>query len=154
MRGIFPPHAPPSLWLLGVSPAPNSSTELWGIFTNIKITVTMTQQFTNDCSGAAFCRQNSITSDADIRFQKTKDGGVFFSVTTEDPTYRKGYVSKKAWELLSTFRSENKEKDDGTLKAKAIASLLDFAIVHYVDNDGVEQSCPTLMPQASGELLW
>lgn len=105
--------------------------------------------FTNELTGSAFCEQNGP-----ILIKKNEEGKVFFTSTSSHPICRSGYISKGAAEILTNKLVKDKDGNMPKL-SNIIASFLDFAIVHFVDEEtGEEGSCPTLMPKASGEQLF
>ena len=142
MSGEFPPHAPPSLWLLGVPP-PSSPKAYWGKIYQFSIQTNVMEMFTNSLTGAAFCEQNGP-----IIVKKNDSGKVFFSSTGSHPLHRSGYISDAAAAIIS------KEMQAGSKLKNVIATFLDFAVINYVDDEGTPQECPTLMPKASGETLY
>ena len=99
--------------------------------------------FTNSLTGAAFCEQNGP-----IIIKKNDSGKAFFSSTGSHPLHRSGYISDAAAAIIS------KEMQAGGKLKNVISTFLDFAIINFVDDDGAEQSCPALMPKASGEVLY
>ena len=101
------------------------------------------EMFTNSLTGAAFCEQNGP-----IVIKKNDSGKVFFSSTGSHPLHRSGYISDAAAAIIS------KEMQAGGKLKNVISTFLDFAVINYVDDEGMEQSCPTLMPKASGEQLY
>lgn len=123
--------------------------------------------FTNSLTGAAFCEQNGIF---DIR--KNDSGKVFFVSTGLHPLHRSGYISKEAAAIISKEMAKAEslgEKGPGWVPKKedkpahfsvskalrhTVSTFLDFAIVNYDDDKGKHQECPTLMPKASGEVLY
>lgn len=106
------------------------------------------EMFTNSLTGAAFCEQNGP-----ITIKKNDSGKVFFSSTGSHPLYRSGYISDAAATILNQHMVKD---DEGKMPrlSNVIASFLDFAVINYIDDQEVEQSCPTLMPKASGEQLF
>ena len=142
ISGEFPPHAPPSLWLLGVPP-PSSLSVYWGKVYQLSIQTNVMEMFTNSLTGAAFCEQNGP-----VVIKKNDSGKVFFSSTGSHPLHRSGYISDAAAAIIS-----EEMKAGGKLK-NVIATFLDFAVINYVDDQGTPQECPTLMPKASGETLY
>ena len=104
------------------------------------------EMFTNSLTGAAFIKQNGK-----IRPTKSdKTGKVFFTSVGENPLYRNGYISDAAAAIL-----KEKMEEDPTIKVSdVVSSFFDFAVINYVDDNGEDQSCPTLMPKASGEALY
>ena len=142
ISGEFPPHAPPSLWLLGVPP-PSSLSVYWGKVYQLLIQTNVMEMFTNSLTGAAFCEQNGP-----VVIKKNDSGKVFFSSTGSHPLHRSGYISDAAAAIIS-----REMKAGGKLK-NVISTFLDFAVINYVDDQGAPQECPTLMPKASGETLY
>ena len=142
ISGEFPPHAPPSRWLLGVPP-PSSLSVYWGKVYQLSIQTNVMEMFTNSLTGAAFCEQNGP-----IIVKKNDSGKVFFSSIGSHPLHRSGYISDEAAAIIS------KEMEAGGKLSKVIATFLDFAVINYVDDEGTPQECPTLMPKASGETLY
>ena len=142
ISGEFPPHAPPSLWLLGVPP-PSSLSVYWGKVYQLLIQTNVMEMFTNSLTGAAFCEQNGP-----VVIKKNDSGKVFFSSTGSHPLHRSGYISDAAAAIIS------KEMQAGGKLKNVIATFLDFAVINYVDDQGAPQECPTLMPKASGETLY
>ena len=138
----FPPHAPPSLWLLGVPP-PSSPSYYWGKIYQFSNPNKVMEVFTNSLTGAAFCEQNGP-----IIIKKNDSGQVFFSSTGSHPLHRSGYISDEAAAIIS------KEMKAGGKLKNVITTFLDFAVINYVDDEGAPQECPTLMPKASGETLY
>ena len=138
----FPPHAPPSLWLLGVPP-PSSPSYYWGKIYKFSNPNKVMEIFTNSLTGAAFCEQNGSF---DIR--KNDSGKVFFVSLSSHPLHRSGYISDGAAAIIS------KEMEAGGKLKNVITTFLDFAVINYVDDQGAPQECPTLMPKASGETLY
>ena len=138
----FPPHAPPSLWLLGVPP-PSSPSYYWGKIYQFSNPNKVMEIFTNSLTGAAFCEQNGP-----IIIKKNDSGKVFFSSTGSHPLHRSGYISDGAAAIIS------KEMEAGGKLKNVITTFLDFAVINYVDDEGAPQECPTLMPKASGETLY
>lgn len=138
----FPPHAPPSLWLLGVPP-PSSLSVYWGKVYQLSNITKIMEVFTNSLTGAAFCEQNGP-----IAIKKNDSGKVFFSSTGSHPLHRSGYISDAAAAIIS------KEMKAGGKLKNVISTFLDFAVINYVDDEGAPQECPTLMPKASGETLY
>ena len=106
------------------------------------------EMFTNSLTGAAFCEQNGP-----VVLKKNDSGKVFFSSIGSHCLYRSGYISDAAVTILNQHMVKD---DEGKMPrlSNIIASFLDFAVVNYVDDEGKEQSCPTLMPKASGEQLY
>lgn len=147
ISGEFPPHAPPSLWLLGVPP-PSSLSVYWGKVYQLSIQTNVMEIFTNSLTGAAFCEQNGP-----VVIKKNDSGKVFFSSTGSRPLYRSGYISDAAADILAEKLVKDEEGKMPKM-SNVIASFLDFAVINYVDDEGNEQSCPTLMPKASGEQLY
>ena len=162
----FPPHAPPSLWLLGVPP-PSSPSYYWGKIYKFSNPNKVMEVFTNSLTGAAFCEQNGSF---DIR--KNDSGKVFFVSLSSHPLHRSGYISKDAAEIISKEMAKAKslgEEGPGWVPKKGdkpahfsvskalrhtVSTFLDFAIINYNDDEGKPQECPTLMPKASGETLF
>ena len=125
------------------------------------------EMFTNSLTGAAFCEQNGNFS-----INKNEAGKVFFVSTGSHPLHRSGYISQAAAEIISkemakakslgeegpgwVLKKEDKPAHFSTSKAMryVVSTFLDFAIINYTDDEGKEQSCPTLMPKASGETLF
>ena len=144
MSGYLPPHAPPSLWLLGVPP-PISLKSSGGKSINFQNIYVMNtnEMFTNSLTGAAFCEQNGS-----VVIKKSDSGKVFFSSTGSHPLHRSGYISDAAAAIIS------KEMKAGSKLKNVISTFLDFAVINYVDDEGTPQECPTLMPKASGETLY
>ena len=144
MSGYLPPHAPPSLWLLGVPP-PISLKSSGGKSINFQNIYVMNtnEMFTNSLTGAAFCEQNGS-----VVIKKNDSGKVFFSSTGSHPLHRSGYISDAAAAIIS------KEMKAGSKLKNVISTFLDFAVINYVDDEGAPQECPTLMPKASGETLY
>lgn len=142
ISGEFPPHAPPSLWLLGVPP-PSSLSVYWGKVYQLLIQTNVMEMFTNSLTGAAFCEQNGP-----VVIKKNDSGKVFFSSTGSHPLHRSGYISDAAAAIIS------KEMKAGGKLKNVISTFLDFAVINYVDDQGAPQECPTLMPKASGETLY
>ena len=101
------------------------------------------EMFTNSLTGAAFCEQNGP-----VVIKKNDSGKVFFSSTNSHPLHRSGYISDAAAAIIS------REMQAGGKLKNVIATFLDFAVINYVDDQGVSQECPTLMPKASGETLY
>ena len=101
------------------------------------------EMFTNTLTGAAFCEQNGP-----VVIKKNGSGKFFFVSTGSHPLHRSGYITDAAKEIIS------KEMKDGGKLKNVISTFLDFAIINFVDDDGAEQSCPALMPKASGEVLY
>ena len=101
------------------------------------------EMFTNTLTGAAFCEQNGP-----VVIKKNDSGKFFFVSTGVHPLHRSGYITDAAKEIIS------KEMKDGGKLKNVISTFLDFAIINFVDDDGAEQSCPALMPKASGEVLY
>ena len=101
------------------------------------------EMFTNSLTGAAFCEQNGP-----IIVKKNDSGKVFFSSIGSHFLYRSGYISDAAAAIIS------REMQAGGKLKNVISTFLDFAIINFVDDDGAEQSCPALMPKASGEVLY
>ena len=99
--------------------------------------------FTNTLTGAAFCEQNGP-----VVIKKNDSGKFFFVSTGSHPLHRSGYITNVAKKIIST-----EMKNGGKLK-NVISTFLDFAVINFVDDDGAEQSCPALMPKASGEVLY
>lgn len=102
------------------------------------------EMFTNSLTGAAFCEQNGP-----IVIKKNDSGKVFFSSTGAHCLHRSGYISDAAAEIISKEMSEPTQK-----LSKVISTFLDFAVINYIDDSGEPQSCPTLMPKASGETIY
>ena len=162
----FPPHAPPSLWLLGVPP-PSSPSYYWGKIYQFSNPNKVMEVFTNSLTGAAFCEQNGSFS-----IKKNETGKVFFVSTGLHPLHRSGYISKDAAEIISKEMAKAEslgEKGPGWVLAKedkpahfsvskalryTVSSFLAFAIINCNDDEGKPQGCPTLMPKASGETLF
>ena len=142
ISGEFPPHAPPSRWLLGVPP-PSSLSVYWGKVYQLLIQTNVMEMFTNSLTGAAFCEQNGP-----VVIKKNDSGKVFFSSTGSHPLHRSGYISDAAAAIIS------KEMKAGGKLKNVISTFLDFAVINYVDDQGAPQECPTLMPKASGETLY
>ena len=166
MSGEFPPHAPPSLWLLGVPP-PSSPKVYWGKIYQFSIQTNLMEMFTNSLTGAAFCKQNGSFS-----IKKNESGKVFFVSTGLQPLHRSGYISDAAAKIISEEMAKAEslgEKGPGWVLEKedkpahfsvskalrhTVSTFLDFAIINYDDDEGASQECPTLMPKASGETLF
>ena len=102
------------------------------------------EMFTNTLTGAAFCEQNGP-----VVIKKNDSGKCFFVSTGSQPLHRSGYVTKAAMQIIS----KEMKAENAKLK-NVISTFLDFAIINFVDDDGEEQSCPSLMPKASGEVLY
>ena len=110
--------------------------------------------FTDEMTGAAFCEKNGA-----ITIKETGSGKVFFTSVGSNALYRSGYISEKAAKVLLPFIKDEVKNGakPGAAIRKGVATLLDFAIVHFIDEedkDGKEQSCPVLMPKASGTVLF
>ena len=98
--------------------------------------------FTNRMTGSAFAEQNGP-----LTIKRNEAGKCFFISKRATNVAPQGYISDKAMPIIDGAMAEGK-----TLK-EAIC-LLQFAVTHYEDSEGNECSLPTLMPQASGEMLY
>ena len=125
------------------------------------------EMFTNTLTGAAFCEKNGP-----VVIKKNNSGKFFFVSTGSHPLHRSGYITDAAKEIISKEMANAKslgEKGPGWVPQKGdkpahfsvskalrytMSTFLDFAIINFVDDDGAEQSCPALMPKASGEVLY
>lgn len=107
--------------------------------------------FTDEMTGAAFCEKNGA-----ITIKETGSGKVFFTSVGSKAIYRSGYISDKAAKVLLPFIKDEVKNGakPGAAIRKGIATLLDFAVIHFTDEEDEEQSCPTLMPKASGTVLF
>ena len=129
-------------------PRPAALRSTGGKFINFQIQTNVMEMFTNTLTGAAFCEQNGP-----VVIKKNDSGKVFFSSIGSRCLYRSGYISDAAADILAEKLVKDEEGKMPKM-SKIIATFLDFAIVNYVDDKGKEQSCPTLMPKASGEQLY
>lgn len=98
--------------------------------------------FSNVLTGAEFCEQNGRI------IVKINNGRYFFSSVGIHPLYKSGYITESAAEIL-----EEQVGRKGRKMKETISEFLEFAVINYTDDNGDNQSCPTLMPKPQGQVL-